>query len=160
MNRTHKYDAAMDNQLRTLSHIGMFKEPLPKPPAEYTAFVDPLDSTADLTTRAKVYLQVNCAMCHVSDGGGNSLIELGYRTPFSRAHMIDEVPMHDTFDIPNARLIAPGDPERSVVYRRVSTRGSGQMPPTTPTSTNRVDEAGAKLLAEWIRTLARSAASN
>ena len=49
-----------------------------------------------------------------------------------------------------SRLVAKGDPARSVLYERVNRRGGGQMPPT---SSNRVDAAGARLLAEWIKSL-------
>jgi uncharacterized repeat protein (TIGR03806 family) len=147
MNRAHNYGAQEDNQLRTLSHIGMFKKPLEKTPSTYMAYPDPFLSGADLNQRAKTYLHVNCAMCHVSDGGGNSMIELGYRTPLARSHAVNEAPMHDTFGIADAKLIAPGDAQRSVLFHRVNVRGQGQMPPT---SSNRVDEAGAKLLREWI----------
>ena len=108
------------------------------------------DAKTDVNARAKAYLQVNCSMCHVSDGGGNSKIELGFKTPLAKSNMVDETPMHDVFGIANAKLIAPGDPQRSVLYHRMSIRGEGQMPPT---SSNRVDEAGAKLLREWIAQL-------
>jgi hypothetical protein len=64
--------------------------------------------------------------------------------------MLDEPPMHDTFGIAQARLIAPGNPQRSVLYYRMSHRGEGQMPPT---STNRIDPAGARLLQYWINQL-------
>ena len=64
--------------------------------------------------------------------------------------MLDEPPIHETFGIANARLIAPGDPLRSVLYYRMSHRGDGQMPPT---STNRIDYAGASLMREWIKQL-------
>ena len=150
MNRDHKYDAAVDNQLRALSHIGMFKTELPKPPAEYPAYPDPLNPNADLTARVKTYLQVNCSMCHVADGGGNSLIDLAYKTPIDKARMVNEPPIHESFSIARARLIAPGDAQRSVLYYRMSHRGEGQMPPT---STNRIDDAGAGLLREWIGKL-------
>jgi len=93
---------------------------------------------------------VNCSMCHVADGGGNSLIDLAYKTPLAKARMLNEPPIHETFGIAKARLIAPGDPLRSVMYYRMSHRGLGQMPPT---STNRIDRAGAKLLREWISQL-------
>jgi mono/diheme cytochrome c family protein len=89
-------------------------------------------------------------MCHVADGGGNSLIDLGYKTPLAKARMLNEPPIHETFGIAKALLIAPGDPLRSVVYYRMSHRGEGQMPPT---STNRIDDAGAKLVSEWIKQL-------
>ena len=90
MNRTQKYAAAADNQLRTLSHIGIFKKPLPRPPSEYAAYADPFDASVNLERRVRAYLQVNCAMCHVADGGGNSLIELSYKTPLAKTHMLDE----------------------------------------------------------------------
>jgi hypothetical protein len=57
MNRDHKYDAAVDNELRALSHIGIFATELPKPPAEYPAYPDPLNPNADLTARVKTDLQ-------------------------------------------------------------------------------------------------------
>src|SRR3954452_21293135 len=114
MNRVHNYEAVADNQLRTFSHIGIFKTELPKPASTYLAYPDPFNQSADLNARAKTYLQVNCSMCHVADGGGNSLIELAYKTPLAKAHMLNEPPIHDTFGLAKARLIAPGDPRRSV----------------------------------------------
>ncbi len=147
MNRDHQYSAAKDNQIRAFSHIGLFTKELPKPVASYPAYPDPFNPAADLEARVKTYLQVNCAICHVADGGGNSLIELSYKTPLAKARILNVRPIHETFGISNARLIAPHDPFRSVLYYRMSTRGRGQMPPT---STNRVDSAGAKLLRDWI----------
>jgi uncharacterized repeat protein (TIGR03806 family) len=150
MNRDHKYDVAVDNQLRTLSHIGIFKAELPKPPMAYSVYPNPLNRGGNLEARVKTYLQVNCSMCHVPDGGGNSLIDLGYKTPFAKARILNEAPIHETFGIAKARLIAPGDPRRSVLYYRMSHRGRGQMPPT---SSNVVDEGGAQLLRDWIKQL-------
>src|SRR5207302_7429391 len=97
----------VDNQLRALSHIGMFQTELPKPAAEYPAYPDPLNPGADLTARVKTYLQVNCSMCHVADGGGNSLIDLAYRTPIEKAGILNELPIPEGFSIPQPRLIPP-----------------------------------------------------
>jgi hypothetical protein len=52
--------------------------------------------------------------------------------------------------VSDARVVAPGDPHRSILYKRVTVRGTNQMPPT---STNRVDERGAQLLFDWIKQL-------
>ena len=151
MNRTQKYGAIEDNQIRTLSHIGMFKAPIQNP-ANLAAYPDPFDAKADINLRAKTYLQVNCAMCHVSDGGGNSPMELGFNTPLAQAKIVGVEPAHETLGIAGAMLVRPGAPDQSVLLRRMTRRGEYQMPPT---STNRVDAAGVKLLEEWIRQLPR-----
>ena len=64
--------------------------------------------------------------------------------------LIDEVPSHDRFDIVNARRVAAGSPERSVLYQRISRRGTGQMPPLGSTE---VDQKAERLIADWIRGL-------
>lgn len=139
-----------ENQIHALVQAGVFKNPPAQPAAQLSAYPDPFNATADIDARVKTYLQVNCAMCHVSDGGGNSLMELGYRTPIAKARLIDEEPTHETLGIEGARLVKPGDPSKSVLLRRITRRGEYQMPPT---STNRVDTAGAKLIEDWIRQL-------
>ncbi len=156
MNRVHDYGGTTDNQLRTLSHIGIFKKPLAKSPASYPAYPDPLDSKADINLRARTYLQVNCAMCHVADGGGNSLMELGYRTALSKARVVNEPPVHEDLGVAGGFLVKPGEPDDSVLYRRINRRGEHQMPPV---STNAVDKDGVKLLNDWIRQLPRPAST-
>jgi hypothetical protein len=64
--------------------------------------------------------------------------------------LIDEVPAHDRFDLNDARLVAPGAPERSVLYQRINRRGTGQMPPM---GTTEVDRKAVELFADWIRGL-------
>src|SRR5690349_21749654 len=89
MNRPHAFpNSREDNQLRTYAHIGIFKKPLPKDSAKLRAYPNPFDSKADLHSRVKTYFEVNCAICHVSDGGGNSLMELGATTPLEKAKLI------------------------------------------------------------------------
>jgi hypothetical protein len=97
-------------------------------------------------------LHTNCATCHVEAGGGNAQMQLDFPTEWAKMRLIDAKPMHQTFGLADARLIAPGAPERSVVLHRIGTRGpnSGQMPPL---STNRVDTAGVELLTEWCKGL-------
>jgi hypothetical protein len=95
--------------------------------------VNPYEWKAPLEARVKSYLHVNCATCHVSEGGGNARMELGFTTPPGKMRLVDEVPIHDRFDIEDARLVAPGSPDRSALYRRVSLRGTGQMPPLVST---------------------------
>ena len=125
------------------------------PPARYRKLADPYDAGQPLEARARSYLHANCSVCHVEAGGGNAQIDLEYGVALDKMKIIDQPPLHHKFDLPEARLIAPGHPERSVLLYRMSHRGigSGQMPQL---ATNLVDHAAVKLMEEWIRSLEAS----
>ena len=73
---------------------------------------------------------------------------LEYNTELAKTKIFDVKPRHITFDIKNARLIAPGSPERSLILHRIARRGKHQMPPVASAL---VDERAVKLLTDWIR---------
>ncbi len=180
LNMDHTYpNGHTDNQIRVFEHIGLFdvnwvgdvgtprdtadqqqpNQRRPKPTSLLTAplsklrkFANPYDKSQPLEQRAKAWLHVNCATCHVEAGGGNAQMQLDFPTAWNRMRLIDEKPMHQTFNLPDARLIAPGAPARSVALHRIGVRGlnSGQMPPI---GTNRVDTAGLELMTEWCKGL-------
>jgi hypothetical protein len=112
--------------------------------------VDPYDATQDISLRARSYLHSNCSQCHVEAGGGNAMIDLEFTTPIDKMKIIDVTPQHHTFQIPDARLITPGSPERSVLLYRLSHRREGHMPPL---ATSMVDREAVAMLTEWIRQL-------
>jgi uncharacterized repeat protein (TIGR03806 family) len=179
-NKEHKYPSGRtDNQIRVLEHLGLFgvswaseagapksgangpqpDQRQPKPtsllttaPGALKKLADPYDKTQPLDLRAKAYFHANCSTCHVEAGGGNAQMELGFPTAWDKMRLIDAKPVHQTFDLPDAKLIAPGDPDRSVVIHRISKRGAntGQMPPL---ASSRVDRAGVELLTEWCKSL-------
>lgn len=150
LNRQHEYPAARDNQLRTFEHLGLFKNPASQPIDERSKMADPYDPTAQLDDRARSYLHVNCSVCHVSAGGGNAKMVLSHATARDKMELIEARPQHETFGISNAMLVAPGEPERSVLVHRLATRGRGQMPPLV---TTRVDQQAVDLMRAWIATL-------
>jgi len=150
LDRDHDYGGKSDNQLRALEHIGLFQGKLPKRANDRPRLVNAYQTGASLEARVRSYLHVNCATCHVNEGGGNALMELDLTTPLGGMKLIDQAPSHDRFDIPDARLVAPGSPERSVLFQRISRRGTGQMPPL---ATSVVDRAAVELFADWIRSL-------
>jgi uncharacterized repeat protein (TIGR03806 family) len=149
MNKDHDYGTVTDNQLRTLAHIGLFKAP-PKSTEKLRRLVNPYDPREDLDARARSYLHANCAQCHIEAGGGNAAIELEFATRRERMRVFDVRPLHHTYDIADAKLIAPGDPARSVLYQRVARRGAGQMPPL---ATSEVDREAVQLLHDWIKQM-------
>ena len=61
--------------------------------------------------------------------------------------VINADPVHATFGIPDAKVVAPGAPGNSLLIYRPAARGPGQMPPV---GTLVGDADGVALLAEWI----------
>jgi glucose/arabinose dehydrogenase/mono/diheme cytochrome c family protein len=125
----------------------LYTTSLPKRPGEYRRLADPADAKADLDSRARSYLQANCAQCHVAAGGGNSLINLEFTTARKEAHLYGAPPQHQAFGVQDALLIAPGEPDRSVLLQRIARRGQNQMPPL---ATSEVDREAVRMLREWI----------
>jgi hypothetical protein len=59
----------------------------------------------------------------------------------------DVAPTLGDLGIANARLIAPGDPDRSVVVSRMNRTGANAMPPV---GRHAIDTAGVQLIRDWI----------
>jgi len=125
---------------------------LARTPEKYRRLADPYDTKADITLRARSYLHSNCAQCHVEAGGGNAQFDVEFTTALDKTKLVNVKPYHHTFNMPDARLIAPGRPERSVLLHRVSHRKEGHMPPL---ATSMVDEPAVQMLREWIRQMRR-----
>lgn len=113
-------------------------------------FVDPYGNEGSVQERARVWLDVNCAMCHRPDGTGNSPIDLRHGTALVDTKMVGVDPAIGSFGIDGAKLVAPGDPDRSTLLHRIATLGDGRMPNV---ASLRVDAKGVKLIGEWIESL-------
>lgn len=146
-----KINAAMERQTATR---GQRQPPtatlLGMAPEKYKKLVNPYDAKEDLNLRARSFLHANCSSCHVEAGGGNAQMDLQFTTDLAKMKIIDVKPVHSTFGLPDARLVAPGAPERSVLLHRVSHRNEGHMPPL---STHAVDTAAVEMLRAWIKAM-------
>jgi hypothetical protein len=65
-------------------------------------------------------------------------------------NLCDAPPLQSNLDIPDARLLAPGDPSRSILWHRLESQTEYRMPPIGSTV---VDSAGAALMYDWIESL-------
>jgi hypothetical protein len=149
--KDEEIDAYMHRQTDTrLQRAPVTASLLALPPEKYRRLADPSDATQDVGLRARSYLHSNCAQCHVEAGGGNAQMELELTTPLDKARIVDVKPVHHTFDLPDARLVSPGHPERSVLLQRISHRGEGHMPPL---ATSVTDRQAVQLLREWIEQM-------
>ncbi len=155
----NRESGAGGNQLDHFTSLGLVRRGasgtntgpvFPKPPAELPRLADPHDAKAPLPERARAYLAANCAHCHMHEGGGNSLMDLSPWVEGGARHLVDAVPQHGDFTMPGARIIAAGEPGRSVLPVRMSSRGAGQMPPV---GTSVVDPQGLALIYQWLLSL-------
>ncbi len=133
------------NQLATLEHIGVLGDL----PAELPTLPPYEDSMAEEVRRARGYLHSNCSNCHRPGAPGRGDLDLRYFVPLQETGVCDE-PELDDFDLDDARVVAPGASERSVLLHRMLDLGAGRMPPV---GSRRVDPEGTGLIESWIRNL-------
>lgn len=148
LNRDHAYGQVGASQLDTFAHIRLIAKPIEA--GNRPQLSNPHDPSADIESRARAYLQVNCAHCHRQHAGGAVLSKMHYDIPLSESNMLGVRPTQGTFGIHTAQVIAPGDPFRSVLLYRMVKLGGGHMPHIGSTE---VDMAGVNLIHEWIRQL-------
>ena len=116
----------------------------------YAKQVDPYDLSQPLEERAWSYLHTNCANCHTGAGGGNAAINLAIDVAREKREVFDVAPKHLHFDLPKAKIIAPGKPSSSVLLHRMELTGPGKMPII---GRNTVDQKGIQLIREWILSM-------
>ena len=150
LNRTIGVGKSARSQLQALRDLDLIDGPTPSGSDPLPRLADPYDRRADLTARARAYLGVNCAHCHLFGAGGSANIFLDASFPIERTKTIDAVPMQGTFGIADARIITPGDPSRSILYYRMAKLGGGRMPRS---GSGVVDEAAVRLIHDWIKAM-------
>ena len=119
-----------------------------EPPKNLMAAVD--DLSADLSTRARSYLEMNCSACHRPAGGATTNLHLRHGIPPEKMMAIGERPMQGDFGLRGAQIIAPGHPQRSVLMYRLATAGPGHMPKIAYQDP---DLVGGRVIWQWIQSL-------
>jgi len=150
LNRDLTYPSGItDNELRTWNHLGLFDTNLNEADfAHLPKLARADDLSHSLEDRARSYLDANCAQCH-RPRGTVAYFDARYDTPLSKQGLIDGPVLIDQ-RIDNSRVVAPKDIWRSILYMRANSVEGLKMPPL---ARNEIDEAGMKLLREWIESL-------
>lgn len=78
-------------------------------------------------------------------------LDLRHDTSLAQTGACDVAPSRGDLGIANARIIAPGDDARSVLFARMSRRNDPNMMP--PIASNVRDTAGEALIGAWIDSL-------
>lgn len=147
---TYPSTARSANQLATIDHVMMFSGALPGDVSTLDQLADPTDPTATAEDRARAYLHTNCASCHRPNAPTPSTMDLRYSTPLANTNACDAMPLEGDLGIANARLIAPGDADASLVIERMRRRDIHGMPPVGSAV---IDTAGVNQVADWINGL-------
>ncbi len=148
MNKDHNYDGVIANQLATLEHIGMFTKKLPAAPAKLAKLADFNDKSLLVDVRARSYLHSNCSHCHVKWGGGNAEFKLLVDLDLKDMGIVNVPPAHGSFNIKDAKLVVPGQPEQSILLQRMNMTTLGRMPHI---GSRVVDDQAVKLVHDWIK---------
>lgn len=107
------------------------------------------EETASLESRARAYLDVNCAMCH-QPGGVTGTFDARFATALAAQNLVNGR-VNINLGLDRARVIAPKDPWRSTALQRVNTLDKGITMP--PLGHEHIDTTGAALLSRWIMRL-------
>lgn len=138
-------DRSVDDvdQLAMFERIGLFETPVPEGRA--------LPQTNEpIEQRARAWLHSNCAYCHRPGATGQGEMDLRFTTPLADMNVCNVAPRFGTLDIAGAKRIVPGDPDRSLLWRRTRASGLARMPPLGTLSH---DPEGLAVLRQWIRQL-------
>jgi glucose/arabinose dehydrogenase/mono/diheme cytochrome c family protein len=108
------------------------------------------DREAPVEQRVRSYLDANCAVCHQPGGASRGLFDARFATPLADAGLVPGELAAGDLGIAGARLVEPGDPEKSILYQRLRRGDFVRMPPV-----QYHDEPSPLLpvLADWIRSL-------
>lgn len=150
LNGDFKYPTGLtDNQLRAWNHLGLFDTKLSDTAiSRFARLVNVTNVTAPLELRVRSYLDANCAQCH-RPGGVGAFFDARFDTPLKLQNLING-PVANQLGISGAKVIVPGDTNKSILFRRVTLVGENQMPPLAK---NIVDDKAVSIVAQWINSL-------
>jgi uncharacterized repeat protein (TIGR03806 family) len=149
INLERKTQGGVKNQLESWNELGLFDTNIGKV-EQYSKYANPRDSAETLPKRVKSYLAVNCAQCHQPDSPVRTDIDFRYTTPFSQMNILDVIPNAGDMELQNPYIVKSGSKESSVLWLRLSTSSTLQMPPL---GVNLHDKSAIDLIGEWIDSL-------
>ena len=148
MNKTLNYQSGEMNQLIYWAALGWIDEKLDsKPMASYE------DVNASLDDRARSYLDINCGHCHIPGGSADTTgLYLNLTEKDQEQIGIYKKPVAAGRASGNLKYsIVPGHSDKSIMLFRMESLDPGIMMPESGRAL--ADEAGIKLIKEWIDKL-------
>ncbi len=132
------------NALTTLQGLGLFGDTLPALSARGGPSLH--NTTAFAEERARAYLGSNCAHCHRPNGPGRGDFDARFTTPLAEQNLIGSEVI-EALDIEGAQLLAPQQPEKSVLFKRLVALDGTAMPPLAK---GIVDQNAVAVFTAWL----------
>ena len=153
LNRDVEFVQGTKNQLKHWDDLGLIND-VPsdvETGSKFPVWNDP--TTGDVLSRARAWLEVNCAHCHNPEGPANVTgLDLSYHQEDPGRFGVYKPPVAAGRGSRGLRFsIEPGKPEKSFLLHRIQSTELGVMMPTL--GRKLVDEEGASLIADWIRQI-------
>jgi uncharacterized repeat protein (TIGR03806 family) len=151
LNKGFQYSKVEDNQLRAWNNIGLFSPSLAESRIhELPAHEDPYGNTGTLEQRARAYLDVNCASCHLPMGPAPGSMDMRSQTGAVDMNLFGVKPSEGGLGLSNPHRILSGTKESSVLWERMRRTDGSRMPELGSTL---VDKNGVQLIGSWIDSL-------
>ncbi len=149
LNHNIAFDDGIQNQLSKWVDFGYLENNYP---SNIVSTINWEDDSQPLELRVRSYFDINCAHCHSDEGYCNyrPMRFAFYRTD-DQSKMGVCVDADEVFDASLTKIIEPGNPNRSILFYRISTvEESLRMPILARTLKH---EEGVQLIEEWINSL-------
>jgi mono/diheme cytochrome c family protein len=130
--------------LSTLQALGLFKTPLM--PASLPQMPSLHVGTAFAQERARAYLDANCAQCHRPDGPARGNWDGRFSTALDMQQLIGADPV-EAEGITGAKVLAPQNPDSSILFKRLSALDGTAMPPLAKSI---VDDSALSVFKAWL----------
>ncbi len=159
LNRTFDYGSGPENQIDHMIGLGMFDGAVGGPETR-SALPDPYGTGGTLETRARAWLEANCAHCHNPAGAAGSTnlyLNVGTTNPIDFG--VCRTPNAAGAGAGGRRFdIVPGKPDESVMTFRIASTAPEIKMPEMPIQL--VDHRGVSLITEWIASLPTTVCGN
>ncbi len=139
------------NQLVTLSHLGILNENITDGDVQnYLTMASQNDGSKSLEFRARSYLDVNCSYCHRPETGNRASFNSLLTVPLDQqGYLFGSV--FDDLGINGAKIVFPGDHQKSVLFHRMEAVGNNIAMP--PLAKDVADTEGVQLIKDWINSM-------
>lgn len=131
-----------ENQLVIWKNIGLLD----------ATSIPAIDTAADTTvfSRARRYLDVNCASCHSAGARYYMGFDFSESIPLTQMGVCNKAPAHGTLGVATSKLLVPGSPATSVISLRMHAVNASRMPRF---GSEVVDVEGTAAVDAWIAQL-------